>query len=238
MFFGASTRLAVPYVLVSRVIIENKYFIGFTTLLTVYALLGDDIRTLAFDAPADIAFNCIVIFCITVFSLEIVLSVFGKDDYFLGFFFILDVVSTGTLILDLSWVSDSIASSQKNDSAANNARTSRAARLGAKMGRIVRVIRLVRILKLYKAPLDSDKCLRQGNSHCFVHVLPLRSQTVRKERRQGLRTQGGNGSETWRGTARRCLFFFLDGCWDRLCELVAKKHSQMWKTAEEMTFSY
>lgn len=144
-------RLAVPYVLVSRVIIENKYFIGFTTLLTVYALLGDDIRTLAFDAPADIAFNCIVIFCITVFSLEIVLSVFGKDDYFLGFFFILDVVSTGTLILDLSWVSDSIASSQKNDSAANNARTSRAARLGAKMGRIVRVIRLVRILKLYKA---------------------------------------------------------------------------------------
>ena len=36
---------------------------------------------------------------LAIFSIEIVLSSLGKHDYFMGFFFILDVVATSTLVI-------------------------------------------------------------------------------------------------------------------------------------------
>lgn len=157
--FGAQKSVVkVPtYVAISRVLVNNKYFIGFTTLLTVYALTGDDIRLICTRKPADMIFNYIVMLCIVVFSFEVVVSCLGKDDYFMGFFFVLDVASTATLVLDLSWVSDELAGGGEDDDQAKNARAGRTARIGAKAGRVVRVIRLVRILKLYKAIYEAKQ---------------------------------------------------------------------------------
>mmetsp|Transcript_28338 Transcript_28338/g.50177 ORF Transcript_28338/g.50177 Transcript_28338/m.50177 type:complete len:1006 (+) Transcript_28338:66-3083(+) len=132
----------------SRCIVENKVFITLTTLLTIYALMGDDIRLIATEKPADPVFNGITISCIVIFTVEVILSCFGKDDYFGGFFFTLDVISTGTLLFDLTWVNDQI---QGDEEDLENLRGSRTARIGARTARVVRVLRLVRILKLYKA---------------------------------------------------------------------------------------
>jgi len=158
-----STRLKTPkkldpiYVRFSRVVVENKYFVGFTTLLTVYALTGDDVRLIATNKPADMFFNYVVILCILVFTVEVVISCLGKDDYFMGFFFVLDVLSTSTLILDLTFVADILAGGGEDEDQAKNAKAGRTARIGAKAGRVVRVLRLVRILKLYKALYDAKK---------------------------------------------------------------------------------
>merc|ERR1719506_3413094 len=107
--------------------------------------------------PADMIFNYLVILCIVVFSFEVVISCLGKDDYFMGFFFILDVASTATLVLDLTWVADELSGGGEDDDQAKNARAGRTARIGAKAGRVVRVIRLVRILKLYKAIYEAKQ---------------------------------------------------------------------------------
>ena len=90
---------------------ESSFFNVVITTLTIYALFGDDIRVAAFDKYADIGFdvvNIIALACIitiinlfTAFSIEILLSVFVKKDYFLSFFFWLDVISTISLILDI-----------------------------------------------------------------------------------------------------------------------------------------
>jgi len=106
-------------------------------------------------------FNYIVILCILVFSFEVVISCYGKDDYFMGFFFALDVVSTATLVLDLTWVANELAGGGDDDDQAKNARAGRTARIGAKAGRVVRVIRLVRILKLYKAVYEAKQKKKQ-----------------------------------------------------------------------------
>jgi len=135
----------------SRTIVENKYFVAFTTILTVYALIGDDIRLLATNQPADDWFNGFTLTCLGVFTFEIVLSCVGKNDYFLGFFFCLDVISTATLLLDLTWVSELVFGNGEG----KQLRSGRTARLGAKAGRVVRVIRLVRIIKLWKAIQDA-----------------------------------------------------------------------------------
>jgi len=136
-------------------IVEHRLVIAFTTALTVYALTGDDLKLILTNKDADTFFNIVVMFCLGVFSLEIVLSCLGKEDYFGGFFFVLDVVSTASLLLDISWISDELLEDSGKEGDASSARAGRTARIGAKAGRVVRVIRLVRILKLYKGILDA-----------------------------------------------------------------------------------
>eukprot|EP00929_Paragymnodinium_shiwhaense_P098030 TRINITY_DN5958_c0_g3_i1.p1 TRINITY_DN5958_c0_g3~~TRINITY_DN5958_c0_g3_i1.p1 ORF type:complete len:1079 (-),score=285.38 TRINITY_DN5958_c0_g3_i1:58-3294(-) len=131
----------------ARRIVDNRCFVGLTTVLTVFALCGDDCRLLLTNKPFDPIFNWLVGVCIVVFSAELWLSCLGKDDYFLGFFFCLDFLSTCTLVLDLTIVADTLFSGDATD----KARSGRTARMGAKVGRVVRVLRLLRIVKLYKA---------------------------------------------------------------------------------------
>lgn len=146
-------RKKIPkYVAISRRIVENNYVVAFTTLLTVYALIGDDLRLICTNKPADMTFNVFVFVCLFVFAVECFLSCLGKDDYYLSFFFWLDVISTASLVLDLSWVSEELqGGSGDEEENMSNLRGGRTARVGAKAGRVVRVLRLVRILKLYKA---------------------------------------------------------------------------------------
>merc|ERR1719456_1739103 len=84
-----------------------------------------------------------------VFILEVICSSIGKEDYLFGFFFWLDLISTASLILDVSLVAEALFGGANNDG--NAARASRASRAGTRAGRVVRIIRLIRIVKLYKA---------------------------------------------------------------------------------------
>lgn len=136
----------------SRFVVEHKFVVAFTTLLTVWVLVSEDLKLIMTDKPADTLFGILGVCCITVFSLEILLSSVGKEDYFLGFFFLLDVISTASLFLDLPWVMEGMEKSDEEENGSMvDAERGRTARIGARSARVVRVIRLVRIAKLYKA---------------------------------------------------------------------------------------
>lgn len=128
-------------------IIENSV-VGFvTTVLTLWVLFCDDVRVLSTQKPVDPVFEVILIVSIVIFALEIIFTCLGKEDYFMSFFFILDLVSTGSLVLDLPSLQETMAS--QSDSL-NSASEGKSARIGAKAARVVRIVRLVRIVKLYK----------------------------------------------------------------------------------------
>lgn len=79
----------------------------------------------------------------------------AQKDYFLGFYFWLDTISTLSLLTDIGWLMEAILGGGSVDaanasSASSLARAGRAARIGTRAGRIVRLIRLIRIIKLYK----------------------------------------------------------------------------------------
>merc|ERR1712113_949579 len=90
------------HVKLSRLVVEANAFVIFTTLLTVYALIGSDLRLGKTNKTADDFFDVVTVVCILVFSVEIILSSLGKEDYFGSFFFYLDAISTVTLMLDIS----------------------------------------------------------------------------------------------------------------------------------------
>jgi class 3 adenylate cyclase len=158
----------------SRYIVDNKYVVFISVVLTAYALIGDDIRLICTDKKADVVFNILTIVCIVFFSAEVAGSCLGKQDYFLGFFFWLDLLATVTLILDITWVNEAVFSSSSDMDLADRARSGRTARLGASVGRMVRVLRLIRIFKLYKAyyavknqPPRSDHSISASRSRDF-----------------------------------------------------------------------
>ena len=78
------------------------------TLITVYALFGDDIRAVAFKKNADNTFYSLTSVCMFFFTLEIILASIVKPDYFLGFYFWLDIIATVSLVFDIGWIWDGL----------------------------------------------------------------------------------------------------------------------------------
>ena len=83
-----------------------------------------------------------------VFAVEIFFAAIAKEDYFNGFFFWLDFVSTISMIPDCGWIWDPLMGGGTTN-ATDLAKTSRAGRV-TRVIRVIRLIRLIRIVKLYK----------------------------------------------------------------------------------------
>ena len=95
------------------------FFQGVMTIVTIYSLFGDDIRQLGFTKEADNTFYSMTCAALCLFSFEIVLACIVKDDYFMGFYFWLDLISTISLFTDIGWVMNFIMGTGSNNSASN-----------------------------------------------------------------------------------------------------------------------
>lgn len=82
-------------------------------VVTIYSLFADDIQYLAFTKSAgknyiiiieniDYVFNALNITAFSLFVIELILSSIAKEEYFLSFYFWLDLVSTLSMITDIS----------------------------------------------------------------------------------------------------------------------------------------
>jgi hypothetical protein len=83
-------------------------FQGLMTIITIYCLFGDDVRQMAFTAQSDYIFYILSTISLGAFSLEIVLQSILREDYWLGFYFWLDLISTVSLLTDIGWVMNAI----------------------------------------------------------------------------------------------------------------------------------
>lgn len=138
-------------------------FQGFMAIITVYSLFGDDIRSVLFEAEDDDKFYLLTSISFGFFVVEMILQSFLREDYWLGFYFWLDLISTLSLLTDIGWVMDALVDSATSTSQGNGsniqqatklARASRGARIGtraARFARVIRIIRMLRIMKLYKS---------------------------------------------------------------------------------------
>ena len=144
--------------------LDNNWVTLFMTLWTIFALFGDDIKSLATPKSADTTFSILTIIAMFFFTLEIVLSCIFKPGYIFGFYFFLDVISTLTMLMDVTWFWNAImpttsAAGSQAKKVAQLARASRSARLGSKASKLVRVVRLIRMLRIVKLYKHSNAVL-------------------------------------------------------------------------------
>eukprot|EP00397_Hematodinium_sp_SG-2012_P003144 GEMP01003152.1.p1 GENE.GEMP01003152.1~~GEMP01003152.1.p1 ORF type:complete len:945 (+),score=117.55 GEMP01003152.1:83-2917(+) len=139
-----------------RVVVENRWFTAWCTILTLYALFGDDIRLAGTDRAQDDIFDVLTIICLVTFFIEVVIASIGKDEYFMSFFFVLDTMATASLIVDITPVSEALFNHQEQGMGeSGNVPRSVKASQAARASRVVRIIRLIRIVKLYKAAVEA-----------------------------------------------------------------------------------
>jgi hypothetical protein len=94
-------------------VLDNKLYIAFMTIVTMYALFVDDIRILLCPKSWDEIFYGITSAALFFFLQELVLSSLAQDGYLLGFYFWLDFVATVSLVGDIGWVWDPIMGAQE-----------------------------------------------------------------------------------------------------------------------------
>jgi hypothetical protein len=142
--------------------LEQTWFVTLTTVLTLYALFGDDFRLATSDKPADIVFYVFSLLALIVFVVELIITSLGQPYYFEfgysktngfllpSFYFWLDVAATVSLYPDVVplFVQEDPYSVPPS---ADAVKAGRASRAGTRAGRIIRLVRIVRMVKLVKA---------------------------------------------------------------------------------------
>lgn len=84
--------------------LDNNYLLAFMTLLTIFSLFSSDVQAAWCPPTVDYSFNVVQTMLLAFFSIEIILCCISKDNYFLSFFFWLDVLATLSLIQDIDWI--------------------------------------------------------------------------------------------------------------------------------------
>lgn len=86
---------------------SNSYAV-MSTLLTFFLLVGDDCKILFFPKEADDVFNGLYIFSFVLVIFELALQSLSHKNYFLSTYFWIEMLANVTVILDCTWVSDSL----------------------------------------------------------------------------------------------------------------------------------
>lgn len=90
----------------------------FFTVVTIWALIGDDIRLICTYKEDDDIFVGFTIFCLVCFCIELAIASVAKRDFFLGFYFWLDLIATSSLLLDIPSVVETLTGVEETDSTA------------------------------------------------------------------------------------------------------------------------
>ena len=146
--------------------LEKTWFVTVTTVLTMYALFGDDFRLALFDKPTDVVFYVFSLLALIVFIVELVVTGLGQPYYFQvgygknglllpSFYFFLDLAATVSLYPDVMplFIEEDPYSVPPS---ADAVKAGRASRAGTRAGRIIRLVRIVRMVKLVKAVSAKD----------------------------------------------------------------------------------
>lgn len=162
--------------------IDNLLFMILMTLFTTFALFGEDFRVSALSKEADYGFNIVTTICMFFFALDLICSSICKKGYFLSFFFWMDLLSTISLISDISWlwitIKDSGNSSSKISQVSNAGRASEVESIAQRIIKFIKVVRLIRIVNLYRVITDIKKKKVQ-NERLVRGVTNFRAEAVK-----------------------------------------------------------
>ena len=94
---------------------EGKVVTIVMSLVTLFALVGDDIRLWATDKNADTTFNSGLMISFILFASEIMLNTVVIDEFKYSFFFWLDIIATLSVVIDIPWITDPFNYSMVNN---------------------------------------------------------------------------------------------------------------------------
>jgi len=87
-----------------RDVVEGNAVTIIMSIVTLYALIGDDIRLWATRKPTDPIFFSLMLGCLFLFSFEILINSVVVDEFKYSFFFYLDIIATLSIVFDIPYL--------------------------------------------------------------------------------------------------------------------------------------
>ena len=139
-------------------ILDGRQFGTLITLITIYALFGDDMRLWLTSKPSDNIFYGLSAVAFAFFAFEFMTNSCFRPGFASppSFYFWLDLLATLSLLPEIGWIWDPVQSYLEGSGTTTSAdlsaqiRAGRAARAGSKAGRVVRIVRLIRLVRVFK----------------------------------------------------------------------------------------
>jgi hypothetical protein len=89
-----------------RDFVEGKFVTILMTVVTIFAIFGDDIRLWLTDKNADPYFYTALLVSFFLFFSEILINTVVTDEFKYSFFFWLDIIATISVLIDIQWITD------------------------------------------------------------------------------------------------------------------------------------
>ena len=90
---------------------NSNYYLIIQLCITIFILIEDEIKNLFTKKTADLPFSIIIIVFLVFYIIELIMYSLFIKDYFLNFYFWLDIISIITTLLDIHWFYNSIIES-------------------------------------------------------------------------------------------------------------------------------
>ena len=136
----------------SQYFFDSNYYLIIKLCIIIFVLLEEELKSLFTNKSADLPFSIIIIIFMLLYIFELIMSSILLKDYFLKFYFWIDILSIITTILDIHWFYNSIIESVGGGKINNiddlSKRNESKVLITIKIFRIIRIIRIVRINKL------------------------------------------------------------------------------------------
>lgn len=148
--------------------LEGNFVTITMSIVTLFAIIGDDIRLWSFTKSSDPIFLGLLTLSLVLFASEIILTTVVIDDFKYSFFFWLDIIATASLIPDIDFLRDTMkylilgtpprkyeVDVVPGEITVQSVQQDKI----AQVFKSLRLIRLIRIIKLYKYAMKtlSDK---------------------------------------------------------------------------------
>lgn len=145
-------------------ILDSGWYQAIVFFFTITALFISDILVLTLDKSHDYWVHNLLFLCVVFFLLELTLTSWLKNRYFLSFFFWCDLLGTISIIPDIPWLMGALG--MDNADGLVVLRAGRAVRSlrSTRVLRLMRVFRLLRVLRLFKLFTSRNEKLQNANS--------------------------------------------------------------------------
>ena len=109
-------------------------------ILTVYSIFAIDIEKTFFGQEAAYIFGYVHIISIAIFLFDAVLSWVCKEEYKWSFYFWIDVISTASMAMEITWVDNFLTDNSNLPAILTIAKVVKASRLSRIGGRAAKII--------------------------------------------------------------------------------------------------
>ena len=137
----------------SETIFNSNYYFVIELIVIIFILIEEELKSIFTNKSSDLPFSIIILLFMILYITELILySIFIKE-YFLNFYFWLDIISIISILSDVHWfynfIIERVGNGKINSINDLMKRDESKISLTIKIIRIIRIIRIVRITKLF-----------------------------------------------------------------------------------------